>query len=182
MKEENPYHPEVTTGKGVYRQEVQTDVLIIGGGTAGCMAATELRERFPQLKVTIMEKAHIDRSGCLAGGMNAINAYLNPGETPESFVKYVRFDSCGLIREDLVKSQAELFEYCVKKVERWGLPILSDEKGNYVPRGRWNIKINGESLKPILAKAVREAGVQVLNWIVGTNFLRRNGRVVGATG
>ncbi len=164
------------------REKIQTDVLIIGGGTAGCLAATELRERFPHLKVTIMEKAHIDRSGCLAGGMNAINAYLNPGETPESFVRYVRFDSCGLLREDLVKSQAELFEYGVKKVERWGLPILSDEKGNYLPRGRWNIKINGESLKPILAKAVREAGARILNWIVATNFLTKDNRVIGAAG
>ena len=164
------------------RQAVDTDVLIIGGGTAGCMAATELKERYPRLRVTIMEKAHIDRSGCLAGGMNAINAYLNPGETPESFVKYVRFDNCGLIREDLVKSQAELFEYCVKKVEGWGLPILTDEKGTYVPRGRWNIKINGESLKPILAKAVREAGVQVLNWIVTTNLLTKGNRATGAIG
>jgi adenylylsulfate reductase subunit A len=168
--------------QAVMRQVMDTDVLIIGGGTAGCMAAVELKERHPKLRVAVMEKAHIERSGCLAGGMNAINAYLNPGETPESFVKYVRFDSCGLIREDLVKSQAELFEYCVKKVERWGLPILSDEKGNYLPRGRWNIKINGESLKPILAKAVREAGVQIINWVVATNLITEGARVIGATG
>lgn len=182
MKEESRIRTSVTQGHTIEKEVVQTDVLIIGGGTAGCMAGTELRERYPHLRITILEKAHIDRSGCLAGGMNAINAYLNPGETPDSFVKYVRFDSCGLVREDLVKSQAELFEYCVKKVERWGLPILSDEKGNYLPRGRWNIKINGESLKPILAKAVREAGIHVLNWVVVTNFLTRGSRVVGAAG
>ena len=161
---------------------IETDVLIIGGGTAGCLAAVELRERFPGINVTIMEKAHIDRSGCLAGGMNAINAYLNPGETPESFVKYVRFDSCGIIREDLVMSMAELFEYCVKKVEKWGLPILCDDKGNYIPRGRWNIKINGESLKPIIAKAAKNAGAKVLNWVVATNYIVVDGRVTGAIG
>jgi len=161
---------------------IETDILIIGGGTAGCLAAVEAKERFPNLRVTIMEKAHIDRSGCLAGGMNAINAYLNPGETPESFVKYVRFDSCGLIREDLVMSMAELFEYCVKKVEKWGLPILCDEKGNYIPRGRWNIKINGESLKPIIAKAAKNSGTKVLNWVVATNYLVVDGRVAGAIG
>ena len=166
----------------IIRQTIDTDILIVGGGTSGCMAATEIKERFPHLKITLMEKAHIDRSGCLAGGMNAINAYLNPGETSESFVKYVRFDSCGLIREDLVKTQAELFEYSVKKVEGWGLPILKDEQGNYVPRGRWNIKINGESLKPILAKAARDAKAQILNWIVATNFLVKDNRVIGASG
>lgn len=161
---------------------IETDLLIIGGGTAGCLAAVEAKEKNPALSVTIMEKAHIDRSGCLAGGMNAINAYLNPGETPESFVKYVRFDSCGLIREDLVKSMAELFEYSVKKVEKWGLPILSDEKGNYLPRGRWNIKINGESLKPIIAKAAKQSGTRILNWVVATNYLRKGNRVTGAVG
>lgn len=166
----------------ITREQIDTDILIIGGGTAGCMAATELKEQFPNLKVVIMEKAHIDRSGCLAGGMNAINAYLNPGETPESFTKYVRFDNCGLVREDLVKSQAELFEYCVKKVEGWGLPIIKDDNGNYSPRGRWNIKINGESLKPILAKAARDTGARVLNWVVTTRFLTKGNRVTGAVG
>ena len=166
----------------IERQTIETDILIIGGGTAGCMAAVEAKERFPEYKVTILEKAHIDRSGCLAGGMNAINAYLNKGETPESFVRYVRSDSCGLIREDLVKSMSELFEYCVKKVEKWGLPILSDENGEYVPRGRWNIKINGESLKPILSKAARSAGAKVYNWITVTNLLTEGDRVTGAAG
>jgi adenylylsulfate reductase subunit A len=164
------------------RKIIETDILIIGGGTAGCMAAVEAKERYPQLNVTILEKAHVDRSGCLAGGMNAINAYLNKGETPESFVRYVRSDSCGLIREDLVKTMSELFEYCVKKVEKWGLPILCDDQGNYLPRGRWNIKINGESLKPILAKAARSAGAQVYNWINVTNLLMDGDRVAGAVG
>ncbi|MFQ5596530.1 MAG: adenylyl-sulfate reductase subunit alpha [Nitrospiria bacterium] len=166
----------------IERQIIDTDILIIGGGTAGCMAAVEVRERFPQYKVTILEKAHIDRSGCLAGGMNAINAYLNKGETPESFVRYVRSDSCGLIREDLVQSMSALFEYCVKKVEKWGLPILCDENGEYLPRGRWNIKINGESLKPILARAARTAGTKVYNWIVVTNLLTDGDRIAGAVG
>lgn len=164
------------------RKTIHTDFLIVGGGTAGCMAAVEMKERYPQCSVTIMEKAHIDRSGCLAGGMNAINAYLNKGETPESFVRYVRADSCGLVREDLVKSMSELFEYGVKKVEKWGLPILCDDDGNYVPRGRWNIKINGESLKPILAKAARSSGAKVYNWVTVTNLLTKDDRVVGAVG
>ncbi len=166
----------------IERKIIDTDLLIIGGGTAGCMAAVEAKERFPHLKVTILEKAHIDRSGCLAGGMNAINAYLNKGETADSFTDYVRWDSCGLIREDLVHSMAELFEYGVKKVEKWGLPVLCDEQGNYQPRGRWNIKINGESLKPIIAKAARSSGAQVYNWIVVTNFLINDNRVCGAVG
>ncbi|MBI5417447.1 adenylyl-sulfate reductase subunit alpha [Candidatus Poribacteria bacterium] len=161
---------------------LETDILIIGGGTAGCLAAVEAKEKNPNCSVLIMEKAHIDRSGCLASGMNAINAYINPGETPESFVKYVRYDAMGLIREDLVKSAAEEINAVVKKVESWGLPIKKNEKGEYAPRGRWNIQINGESLKPIIAEAARKSGAKVLNHVAGTNLILDNGKVIGAFG
>lgn len=160
----------------------QTDVLIIGGGTAGCMAAIALKEADPNLKVVIMEKGNIERSGCLASGMNAINAYLNPGETPESFTRYVRYDAMGLIREDLVASGARELNRMVAKVEEWGLPILKDATGRYQPRGRWNIKINGESLKPIMAIKVRESGVEALNRVFAGDYLVNGGRVVGALG
>jgi len=163
-------------------KEINTDLLIIGGGTAGCYAAVEAKEKDPSLKVTIFEKGHIDRSGCLAAGMNAINAYINPGETVESFVKYVRYDARGLIREDLVSSVGEELNKAVKKVESWGLPILKDEEGEYQARGRWNIKINGESLKPILADAARKSGAEIYNRVIVTNLLTKNGSVVGATG
>lgn len=169
--------------KDVIKKEVlETDILIIGGGTAGCLAAVEAKEKDPNVKVVIMEKAHIDRSGCLAAGMNAINAYLNPGETPESFVKHVRSDAMGIVREDLVLSVAKKLNEAVKKVEGWGLPILKDEKGQYVPRGRWNIKINGESLKPIIAEAARKAGAKIINRVIATNFLMDGDRVAGAMG
>ncbi|MFQ5456279.1 MAG: adenylyl-sulfate reductase subunit alpha [Nitrospirota bacterium] len=166
----------------IERKVINTDILIIGGGTAGCMAAVEIKEKAPKLDVIIMEKAHIDRSGCLAAGMNAINAYLNPGETPESFVKYVRCDAMGLVREDLVLSVAKELNGAVQKVERWGLPILKDKNGQYQPRGRWNIKIHGESLKPILANTVRKAGVDILNRVVATNYITDGDRVIGCMG
>jgi len=163
--------------------KLKTDILIIGGGTAGCLAAVEAKEKNPKVDVLIMEKAHIERSGCLAAGMNAINAYINPGETPESFVKYVRSDAMGLIREDLVLSSAKELNQVVKKVEQWGLPIKKNKKGEYEPRGRWNIKINGESLKPIIAKAAQDAGAKVINRVVATNFLlNKANQVVGAMG
>ncbi len=79
-------------------RELAADVVIVGGGTAGCMAAVAAKEARPDLRVLIVEKAAIDRSGCLAAGMNAINAYLHPGETPESYTRYARYDACGLVR------------------------------------------------------------------------------------
>ncbi len=161
---------------------IDTDIAIIGGGTAGCYAALTARRQAPELDVLILEKAHIDRSGCLAGGMNAINAYINPGETVDSFVDYVRFDAMGILREDLVRTQAALFAEVVRDLEQMGLPIVKDQTGRYAPRGRWNIKIHGESLKPLLAGKVRESGASVLNRVVVTNLLLEEGRVVGVVG
>lgn len=166
---------------GRYKVEhLQTDLLIIGGGTAGCFAAVKAKEAAPELDVLILEKAHIERSGCLAAGMNAINAYINPGETPESFVRYVRADSMGLIREDLVLSIARRLNEVVREVEGWGLPIMKDKEGNYLARGRWNIKINGERLKPIIANKALEAGARVLNRAVVTDLLVEENQVKGA--
>lgn len=164
------------------KEQIDADILIIGGGTAGCMAAVEAKRLNPKLSIVIMEKAHIDRSGCLAGGMNAINVYLHPGETPESFTRYVRWQAMGICREDLTLSMIKEVNPAVKRVEGWGLPILKDERGNYSRRGRWNVKINGEALKLIIADAVKKSRVIVLNHTVATNFIVKGGRVIGAFG
>ena len=161
---------------------VETDIAIIGGGAAGCYAAMTARRKAPDLDVLVLEKAHIDRSGCLAGGMNAINAYINPGESVDSFVEYVRFDAMGILREDLVRTQAALLNEVVRDLEQLGLPVVKDASGRYAPRGRWNIKIHGESLKPLLATAVRNLGAKVLNRVVVTNLLVKDGSVAGCVG
>ena len=168
--------------KDIEVKHLETDLLIIGGGTAGCLAAARARELDSNLDVLILEKAHIKRSGCLASGINALNAYINPGETPESFVKYVRKDAMGLVREDLVLSMAERINEVVQKVESWGLPIKKDENGNYISRGRWNIKINGESIKPIIADKTIASGAEVKNRVAVTNLIVNDGRVEGAIG
>lgn len=156
-----------------------TDILIIGGGAAGSFAAVMAKKYAPQLKVTIIEKAHIERSGCLAAGINAINAYLNPGETPESYLEYVKKDSNGLVREDLVYSIGQGVNRVTGIVEKWGLPILKDDQGNYLARGPRSIKINGEKFKPLLAEKVMKSNVEVLNRTVATNYVINQGRVVG---
>ena len=64
---------------------ITSDVLIIGGGTSGCYAALTIAEQNPELKVVIAEKANIIRSGCLAAGVNALNAYITEGRKPEDY-------------------------------------------------------------------------------------------------
>lgn len=161
---------------------IRADVIVIGGGTAGCMAAVEIRRRNPKLHVVVLEKANVERSGCLAAGMNAINLYLHPGETPESLVRYVREDAMGLLREDLVLSMARFVNEAVRTAESWGIPIEREGDGRYRRRGRWNISVRGEALKPILAKRLYESGAQVLNRVVVTNLFVSGERVMGAAG
>ncbi|MEE9200267.1 MAG: adenylyl-sulfate reductase subunit alpha [Candidatus Brocadiales bacterium] len=161
---------------------IDTDILIIGGGAAGCFAAVEAKTREPEVRCMIMEKAHIDRSGCLAMGLNSINAYLHPGQTPESYLDYVKGEFMDVVREDLVLSIAEGLNDAVKRVEQWGLPIEKDDEGRYVPRGKRGIRVRGERLKPILAEAVRRSGAEVLNRVAATNLIVSEGRVVGAFG
>lgn len=121
-----------------------TDVLIIGGGTAGCYAALTIAEN-SAARVIIAEKANIKRSGCLAAGVNALNAYIVKGQSPESYLAYARNDAEGVIREDLVYTICQRLNKVTRKMEDLGLVILKDEKGEYVSRGNRNIKINGEN-------------------------------------
>ncbi len=161
---------------------ISTDVLIIGGGTAGCYAALML-SRHSGLKAVIAEKANIKRSGCLAAGVNAINAYIVKGRTPQDYVDYAAKDAGGIVRPDLILSAAEKFNEVTAELEKLGIVILKDEQGNYVARGDRNIKINGENIKPLLAKAVEEAeSIEVFNHVNITDLLVHDNRVEGAAG
>ena len=163
-------------------KEITTDVLIIGGGTAGCYAALVLSEQKAG-RVLIAEKANIKRSGCLAAGVNAINAYIVKGRKPQDYVDYATKDAAGIVRQDLLLTAAENFNEVTAKMEKLGLVILKDENGDYVARGNRNIKINGENFKPLLADAVHEAeNVDVLNYVNITDLLVKDGQVYGAVG
>ncbi len=164
------------------RQIKTADVLIIGGGTAGCYAALTFSQR-ENIRVLLVDKADIRRSGCLAAGVNAINAYIVPGRKPQDYVDYASNDAAGIVRHDLLLSAAERFNSCTRKMEQLGLVILKDKNGNYVARGNRNIKINGENFKPLLADAVAKAeNVEVLSRVNVTDLVLREGRAAGAVG
>lgn len=161
---------------------IAADVLIIGGGTAGCYGALTLAGHSGK-KIVIAEKANIKRSGCLAAGVNAINAYIVKGRTPQDYVDYASKDAGGIVREDLLLTAAERFNKVTAHMEKLGLVILKDEEGNYVARGNRNIKINGENFKPLLAEAVgKEKNIRVLNNVNITDLLVHDNRVEGAVG
>lgn len=161
---------------------IDTDVLIIGGGTAGCFAGITLGKK-KDLDVLIVEKANIVRSGCLAAGVNAINAYITKGRVPQDYVDYCKKDADGIVREDLLLSMSERLNHVTKIMEDLGLVILKDENGDYVARGNRNIKINGENIKPILADAVKKQdNVTVINHLNITDFIVENNEIKGAYG
>jgi adenylylsulfate reductase subunit A len=144
---------------------VETDLLILGGGMSACGAAVEAAHwaKLNGLKVTLVDKAAVDRSGAVAMGLSAINQYvgLKDGEnTVKDYVDYVRNDLMGITREDLVADIARHVDSTVHLFEQWGLPIWKDDGGKYVHEGRWQLMINGESYKVIVAEAAKNALLQ----------------------
>ena len=144
---------------------VETDLLILGGGMAACGAAVEAVYWAKQhgLKVTLVDKAAVDRSGAVAMGLSAINQYVGLKDGKNSvkdYVEYVRNDLMGITREDLVANIARHVDSTVHLFEKWGLPIWKDEEGNYVHEGRWQLMINGESYKVVVAEAAKNALLQ----------------------
>lgn len=166
--------------KKVEIKQLETDVLIIGGGTAGCYAAITIRDH-SDASVLIIEKANIKRSGCLAAGVNAINAYIVKGRTPEDYVDYAKKDADNIVREDLLLTMSQGLNKVTKRLEDLGLVILKDENGEYVARGNRNIKINGENIKPILADAVQKLpNVTVMNKVNVIDYIVKDNQIFGA--
>jgi adenylylsulfate reductase subunit A len=164
--------PEVET--------IETDLLLVGGGMACTGAAVEACAYAKDLglKVTLVDKAALDRSGAVAMGLSAINTYVGPENKVADYVGMVRTDLMGIIREDLVYSLGCHVDQTVFDFQDWGLPIwqkdaedhtvdgqaardeglpLLKDGGKCVRSGRWQCMINGESYKVIVAEAAKNA-------------------------
>ncbi|MEW6007041.1 MAG: adenylyl-sulfate reductase subunit alpha [bacterium] len=151
-------------------ETIETDILLVGGGMANCGAAYEAcRWATPKgIKVTLVDKAALDRSGTVAMGLSAINTYigLNVGEnTVEDYVNYVRGDLMGIIREDIVYDIGRHVDDSVYLFDEWGLPLWKNEGeeekklgdgARCVRSGRWQAMISGESYKVIVAEAAKK--------------------------
>ncbi|MBF0118677.1 MAG: adenylyl-sulfate reductase subunit alpha [Desulfobacterales bacterium] len=157
-------------------EEREVDILIVGGGMAACGTAFEIKKWMPEgMKVLLVDKAAMERSGAVAQGLSAINTYV--GENgPDDYVKMVRNDLMGIVREDLIFDLGCHVDDSVHLFEEWGLPIWKkDEQGKTldgnkgkkmgtlksgakpVRTGKWQIMINGESYKRIVAEAAKKA-------------------------
>ncbi len=169
--------------------EVTTDLLIIGGGMGACGAAVEAAYWAKQngLKVTLVDKASMPRSGAVGMGLSAINLYVGLAEgknTVQDYVKYVKYDLMGVARDDLVANIARHVDSSVHLFEQWGLPLWKDDDGNYVHEGKWQLMISGESYKVIVAEAAKNAlgEENIYERVFITDPLLKDGKCVGAVG
>lgn len=160
---------------------IKTDILIIGGGTAGCLAGIFAKQKAAHLDVVILEKANIMRSGCLAMGLNAVNAHL-VNSTPEDYLDYVKKDNYDVVRSDLILSIGKRLNRMTEVIEKLGVPLPRDKDGNYISRSSRSIVMQGEQIKPLISEAVTAHGIKVYNRMPVYRLLRdsEDGSITGA--
>ena len=164
------------------------DVLIIGGGSAGAMAAIRAKEMDPNQKVVVFEKGEIKYSGCIARGMDALNIVAVPGiSTPELYVESNSLACDGIMDEPVNYRMALRSWDLLKKLESWDVCFPVDEKGRYEvlqvhPKGRFCVTMKEPELKAILAKRVLDSGCRVLNRTMAMQLLKNGDQVTGAIG
>ncbi len=167
---------------------INADVLIIGGGSAGAMAAIRAKTVRPDQKVVVFEKGDIKYSGCIARGMDALNIVAVPGVSdPDLYVESNRMACEGIMDEPVNHVMAERSWDVLKRLEEWNVYFPKDENGNYEilqvhPKGRFCLTMMEPNLKTILAERVAGAGVEVVNRVMAVRLLKDGDRVAGAVG
>lgn len=166
--------------------QTDCDILIVGGGSAGAMAAIRAKEVNPQQQVVVLEKGDAKYSGCIARGMDALNIVAVPGiATPELYVESNRLACEGIMDEPVNYRMAERSWDLMQKLVSWGVCFPVDEKGNYDilqvhPKGRFCVTMKEPELKTILAKRMVDLGARVINRAMALELVMEGDRVCGA--
>ena len=168
---------------------LEADVLVVGGGSAGCTAAIKAQEHLPQGRVILLDKAHVKRSGAIALGMDGLNNAVIPGHaTPEQYVKEITLANDGIVNQKAVLEYAKNSFAMIQELDKWGVKFQKTESGDYDVKkvhhtGSYVLPMpEGYDLKKILTRAIRRAGVRVLNRVMATRLLTDGGRIAGALG
>jgi len=180
-----PRIPMKEEAKGVALAEPEViekyvDLLLVGGGMGTCGTAFEairwMDKLGGNLSMMLLDKASLERSGAVAQGLSAINTYLGKNNA-DDYVRMVRTDLMGIVREDLIFDLGRHVDDSVHLFEEWGLPCWTKDASGHnldgaqskaagvslrtgadpVRSGRWQIMINGESYKCIVAEAAKNA-------------------------
>src|SRR2546428_690862 len=168
---------------------LEADVLVIGGGSAGSVAAIKAKEARPEATVLVLEKANVKRSGAISMGMDGLNNAIIPGHaTPEQYVKEITMANDGIVNQAAVLAYAVRSFAMIQELDGWGVKFQKTEAGDFDVKkvhhkGAYVLPMpEGYDLKKILTRQMRRVGVKVSNRIMATRLLTHDGRVVGALG
>jgi succinate dehydrogenase/fumarate reductase flavoprotein subunit len=178
------------TPAGTTTHEVETDILVIGGGTAGPMAAIKAKERNPGLRVVLMEKANVKRSGAISMGMDGLNNAVIPGyATPEQYVKEITVANDGIVHQPAIMAYAQRSYEMIRTLDGLGVKFEKDQTGEYNVRkvhhmGTYVLPMpEGHQVKKVLYRRLRALRVDITNRFMATRLLTGpDGRMAGAIG
>ncbi|MDD1609422.1 MAG: fumarate reductase/succinate dehydrogenase flavoprotein subunit [Methylococcaceae bacterium] len=170
------------------RDEIETDILVIGGGTAGPMAAIKAKQKNPALRVLLLEKANVKRSGAICMGMDGLNNAVIPGyATPEQYVKEITVANDGIVNQKTLFAYADNSYAMIEELDSWGVKFEKDENGDYAVKkvhhmGTYVLPMpEGHDIKKVLYRKLKQTRVNITNRLVATRILTADdGRVAGA--
>lgn len=166
---------------------IEVDVLVIGGGTAGPIAAIKARQKAPKAKVLLLDKANVKRSGAIAEGMDSVNNAIIPGyATPEQYVKEITIANDGIVNQKALFAYASRSYDMIRELDAWGVKFEKDETGDYAVKkvhhmGSYVLPMpEGYNIKKVLFRQLRKAGVEISNRLTSTRLLvGKDGRIAG---
>jgi succinate dehydrogenase/fumarate reductase flavoprotein subunit len=168
---------------------LEADVLVVGGGTAGCVAAIKAKEALPDGTVLLLEKANVKRSGAIALGMDGVNNAVIPGHaTPAQYVREITMANDGIVNQRAILAYAEQSFGMIQELESWGVKFQKTATGDYDVKkvhhqGSYVLPMpEGYDIKKLLTRVIRRVGVKTENRVMATRVLTDEGRAVGVVG